>query len=246
MPAPLKLLCLPPAGASASMYVRWKRSLPGWVDVVPVELPGRGARFGEAFVEDFDTLVERLCREHVEGLTGPYAMFGHSMGGLLAHGIARRQRARHGRLPAVLLVSGCPAPSQRDPDRFVGTDDDAGLIEDMRKQGGTPEEVFANEEMLRLTLTVLGADYGLVRSYAYRPAAPLPMPLHVFAGKDDEIEPERIDAWRQEAGHRFSVEWFDGGHFFVRHREDEVLRAMTDRLSREWLGGGRHAAHSVA
>lgn len=246
MPARLKLFCLPPAGASASMYMRWRRSLPHWVDLVPVELPGRGARFGEAFVEDFDALVQQLCLEHADGLSRPYALFGHSMGALLAYGIAARQRARRARLPAALLASGSPAPSRRDPERFADKDDDEALIKDMRKQGGTPEEVFANEEMLRLTLDVLGADYRLVEGYAHRPGLPLPVPLYVFAGRDDDIEVERIEAWQEEAGGRFSVEWFDGGHFFVRHSEDAVLKAVVERLSREWHGGGRRAAHSFA
>lgn len=246
MSARLKLLCLPPAGASASMYMRWRRSFPQWVEVVPVELPGRGSRFGEAFVEDFDALVLQLSREQVDGLRQPYALFGHSMGALLAYGIALRQRARHARLPEILLASGSPAPSRRDPDRFAGKDNDEALIEDMRKQGGTPEEVFANEEMLRLTLDVLGADYRVVEGYQHQIVPPLPMPLHVFAGRDDDIEVERIEAWQEEAGGRFSVEWFDGGHFFVRHSEAEVLKAVIERLSRECHGGGRHAAHTFA
>ncbi|MGO3130280.1 MAG: thioesterase II family protein [Alcaligenes sp.] len=246
MAARIKLLCLPPAGASASMYMRWRRSLPKWVDVVPVELPGRGARFGENFIEDFDVLVDQLSREYVDVLTSPYALFGHSMGALLAYGIAVRQRARHARLPEVLLASGSPAPSRRDPDRFADKDDDGALIEDMRKQGGTPDEVFANAEMLRLTLDVLGADYRVVENYVHRASPSLPVPLHVFAGREDEIEAERIEAWRLEAEDRFSVEWFDGGHFFVRHSENAVLQAVVDRLSSEWRGGGLHATHSFA
>lgn len=246
MSARLKLLCLPPAGASASMYMRWQRSFPQWVQVAPVELPGRGSRFAEAFIEDFDALVQKISREYVEGLRQPYALFGHSMGALLAYGIAVRQRDHRARLPEVLLASGSPAPSCRDPDLLAGKDSDEALIEDMRKQGGVPEEVFANEEMLRLTLNVLGADYRVVKGYQYWPAAPLSMPLHVFAGRDDDIDVECIEAWRREAGGPFSVEWFDGGHFFVRHNEEAVLKAVIERLSREWRAGGLHAAHSLA
>ncbi|HBJ99473.1 MAG TPA: thioesterase, partial [Delftia acidovorans] len=37
MHAPLTLLCLPCAGASATMYLRWRRLLPHWIRIAPVE-----------------------------------------------------------------------------------------------------------------------------------------------------------------------------------------------------------------
>ncbi len=237
MPAPLSLLCLPCAGASATMYLRWRRLLPRWIEVVPLELPGRGSRLGEDFVEDFDALVSLLCGEHEAALRGNFALFGHSMGALLAWGIAQRLRATGRPLPRALLVSGSAAPSQRDPDRFVDMDDDEALIADMRKQGGTPEELFASPELLRMTLDTLAADYRVCEGFAHRGAAPLPVPLHVFAGREDDIQPWRVEAWSAEtldAG--FSLDWFEGGHFFIRQHEAQVLAALVRRLPQSVAG----------
>ncbi|WP_275433975.1 thioesterase domain-containing protein, partial [Serratia marcescens] len=39
---PVRLFCLPYSGASAMTYSRWRRKLPAWLAVRPVELPGRG------------------------------------------------------------------------------------------------------------------------------------------------------------------------------------------------------------
>ncbi|WP_398496076.1 thioesterase II family protein [Variovorax sp.] len=237
MPAPLSLLCLPCAGASATMYLRWRRLLPRWIEVVPLELPGRGSRLGEDFVEDFDAMVSLLCGEHEVALRGNFALFGHSMGALLAWGIAQRLRATGRPLPRALLVSGSAAPSQRDPDRFVDMDDDEALIADMRKQGGTPEELFASPELLRMTLDTLAADYRVCEGFAHRGAAPLPLPLHVFAGRDDDIQPWRVEAWSAEtldAG--FSLDWFEGGHFFIRQHEAQVLAALVRRLPQSVAG----------
>jgi surfactin synthase thioesterase subunit len=237
MPAPLSLLCLPCAGASATMYLRWRRLLPRWIEVVPLELPGRGSRLGEDFVEDFDALVSLLCGEHEAALRGNFALFGHSMGALLAWGIAQRLRATGRPLPRALLVSGSAAPSQRDPDRFVDMDDDEALIADMRKQGGTPEELFASPELLRMTLDTLAADYRVCEGFAHRGAAPLPVPLHVFAGREDDIQAWRVEAWSAEtlnAG--FSLDWFEGGHFFIRQHEAQVLAALVRRLPQSVAG----------
>jgi surfactin synthase thioesterase subunit len=229
------------------MYTRWRRQFPDWIEVAPVELPGRGSRFGELFEEDFDTLTRQLGHEVLDGLQGrEYALFGHSMGALLAYGLALFQRERGAPLPTILLASGSPAPSSRDPERFAGKDDDGALIADLRKQGGTPKEIFAHAEMLRMTLDVLGADYRVCESFDYRSPPPLSVPLHVFAGRDDDIAPERIEAWGQETEEAFSIEWFDGGHFFIRENETAVLRAIRNRLSGEMPGRRRHASNSLA
>lgn len=245
MQASVSLLCLPCAGASATMYLRWRRLLPHWVQVVPVELPGRGARLAEPPADDFDALVAQLCVEQAGALRGNFAIFGHSMGALLAFGMTRRLHAMGLALPRALLVSASAAPSQRDPDRFAGKTDDASLIADLRKQGGTPEEVFASDELMRITLDVLGADYRLCDDFRYPGEAPLPMPVHVFAGRQDDIDAARMHAWSAEAGGAFTLDGFDGGHFFIRQHEAAFLAALTRRLG-QFVEGGRHASHALA
>lgn len=253
----MRLLLLPCAGASATMYLRWRRALPPWLRLVPLELPGRGARFGEPFVDDFETLVDRLCDEHAGEFHGRYALLGHSMGALLAHGVARRLQALSRPLPRLLVVSASAAPSRRDPTRFEGLRDDASLIAELRRQGGTPDEVFGNAELLRMTLDTLAADYRVCASY--RPRSPsssmspstsssqlrLPMPIHAWGGRDDAIVARDLDAWSLETTGRFELDWFDGGHFFIRQQESLVLAAL-ERALRPWIPEAGHAGVATA
>jgi len=241
----IDLLALPCAGASATMYLRWRRLLPEWIRVVPVELPGRGGRLGEPFVENFERLVAQICDEQAVAMQRRYALFGHSMGALLAYGVAQRQRALGKPMPRAVFVSASPAPSHRDPDRFAGKNDDAGLIADLHKQGGTPTEVFAHKELLRLTLDTLGADYRVCESFRYQAGDPLPVPMHALAGRQDDIAVERIEAWRNEAGPMFTLDWFDGGHFFIREHEQRVVAAVVRELTHQLSGMGRAATASV-
>ena len=241
----IDLLVLPCAGASATMYLRWRRSLPQWLRLVPLELPGRGSCLDQDFLHDFDHLVSHLSERHAASLSGRYVLFGHSMGALLAYGIAQRQRLLARPQPLALVVSASPAPSRRDPARFAGKTGDAALIADLRKQGGTPEEVFANAELLRITLDTLDADYRVCKSFRHTALPPLPMPVHVLAGRDDDIDADQIESWRAEAGAGFSLQWFDGGHFFIRAQEQQVLAALEDRL-RQVSSGVWHASGCAA
>lgn len=241
----VSLLCLPCAGASATMYLRWRRLLPQWVRIVPVELPGRGSRLSQPALRDFDALAARICAEQAEAMQGRFALFGHSMGALLAYGVACRLRATGRTLPMALLASGSAAPSRRDPARFANKTDDASLIADLRRQGGTPEAVFASPELLRITLDVLAADYRVCDSFRHAGEPPLPMPLHVFAGRDDDIEPARIAAWSAEAGAGFTLDDFDGGHFFLREQEGTFLAALVRRLGQS-VAAENHASGALA
>jgi surfactin synthase thioesterase subunit len=218
------------------MYLRWRRRLPSWVQVEPIELPGRGRRLHEAAKKHFNVLTADLCKELEERIaefpkhSERYAVFGHSMGALLAYGIAHCLHVARRPLPVALLVSACAAPSRQDWRRYADKKTHASLIAELRKQNGTPEEVFENPELLSMTLGLLGADYQACASFRHQESAPLPLPIHVFGGRMDEIQTVGLEAWKGESALNFSLDWFDGGHFFIRQNEDAFLSVLANRL----------------
>ncbi|WP_454726810.1 MULTISPECIES: thioesterase II family protein [Cupriavidus] len=239
----LLLFCLPYAGASATAYLRWRRLLPAGVALVPLEPPGRGARLAEPLLRDFEALAADLAGAAGArlggGTTPPYALFGHSMGGLLAYRVCQLLRERGHALPQRLLVSGCAAPSRRDPRRLAALRGDAALMAELRKHGGTPEAVFADTELLRLTLDVLDADYRVCESFRHADTAPLPVPLHVLAGRDDAIDAAELQAWAPATSAGHTLDWFAGGHFFLHQQQGAVLARVAELLS------GGHAPHAA-
>ena len=227
--APVSLLCLPCGGASAAIYARWRLYLPRWVRLVPVELPGRGARAAETFSCQIDELVEQLCLEHARVLETPYALFGHSMGGLLAYAMTRHLRQKGRSLPLVLFASASPAPSSGCW-TFSSRNSDEALLRDLHRYGGTPDDVLECPEMLRRALDTLAADYVLCNSFEYRGPAHLPVPCRIFAGRDDVVRQEQLAAWRRETTASFSLHWFDGGHFYLRPQEKQVVGLIEQQL----------------
>src|SRR5436305_4752920 len=90
--ARLRLFCLPFAGGGASVFREWADGLPLDVDVWPAQLPGRETRYRHPAYVRMDRLVANLAAAVRPHLDRPFALFGHSMGSLVALELARELR----------------------------------------------------------------------------------------------------------------------------------------------------------
>ncbi|TBV09270.1 thioesterase II family protein [Phytopseudomonas dryadis] len=230
--ASVQLFCLPYSGASAMVYSRWRRKLPEWLSVQPVELPGRGSRLGEPLQTDMQALARQLAREIMPRLEGPYGLFGHSLGALLAFELVHALREAGMPEPVALIASGTAAPTRReDYDRgFAEPKSDDQLKDELRDLNGTPPEVLDNRELMELTLPILRADFLMCGRYQYRARGPLGCPIHVLGGKEDKATQEQLIAWQLEGGASFSLDMLPGGHFFIHEHEAKVLRILKSSL----------------
>ncbi|MGZ0785145.1 thioesterase II family protein [Pseudomonas saponiphila] len=228
----LNLLCLPYSGASAMVYSRWRRQLPSWLHLQPVELPGRGSRYAEPLHTDLRELARQLAQELRPTLNSPYALFGHSLGALLACELAHALRALGCPEPLALFASGTAAPTLRSEyDRgFAEPKTDAQLIEQLRTLNGTSEEVLANQELMSLTLPILRADFLLCGGYRPLQRPLLNCPVHVLGGKADRATSEQLIGWSKETHGSFSVDMLAGGHFFIHEHEARVLSLIKGHL----------------
>ena len=232
MSSTMRLFCLPFAGGSAiRIYSSWKRQLPGDIEVVPLELPGRGTRIGETPVPRADALVADALRQVLPWSDEPFALFGHSLGAALAFEMARVLEHQHGRPPVHLLVSGFQAPDTPIPE------DQAYLLPDpqfrarLRELDGTPREVLDNDDLMDVLLPVLRADFAAVGQWRYRDAPPLSVPITVFGGAaDPEVPVPSLAGWSRQPSSSCQVHVLPGNHFFLTDAPDLLLPLVTDRL----------------
>lgn len=222
----LRLFCLPYSGASAMSYGRWRRSMPQWLQVRPLELPGRGMRMDEPLQSDMPRLAAQLADEISAELDRPYALFGHSLGGLLAFELAHALRERGLPAPLALFASATAGPARRDVSEYAVAKTDAQLMTRLRELKGTDEAVLANAELMQLMLPILRADFLLCGSFSYGQRAPLPIPIHVFGGKQDSVRTEQLLDWQTDTCNRFSLDMFEGHHFFLVQQEVALLRSV--------------------
>jgi len=213
----VRLFCLPHAGAGGAMYHMWQRILPAFVEVSPILLPGRESRLSENCSLDCEALIGQVTTALEDHLDLPYAIFGHSMGALLASELAQSLVAHGLRPPSHLFVSGRNAaylpPARKDTHTLQDAEFIAALAE---RYGGLPQEMMEMPEFLEFYLPILRADMTLLETYEYRMRQKLACPLSVFAGKEDtNVSNEKLLAWQEHTSGTFELRWFEGDHFYL-------------------------------
>ncbi len=229
---PFRLYCFSYAGGNASAYLNWQESMPAHVEICAVQLPGRGARFGEPPIRSIPTLVESLAPLLQKTTDQPFAFFGHSLGALVAFESARRLAQSGAALPTHLFVSGCHAPRFRDRPKDYHLLDDDALIRVLEDYNGTPPEILADKELIGMLLPVIRADFALAETYRYTPSIPLAVPITAFAGHNEERDSiDQVTGWELETTKRFSHHWFEGDHFFIHGQRQRVLDHLVSQLN---------------
>jgi medium-chain acyl-[acyl-carrier-protein] hydrolase len=212
--ARLRLFCLPHAGGGASAFRQWAGRMPAGVEVVAVQLPGREGRFAEPAFDGCPPLVAALADGLRPELDRPFALFGHSLGAIVAFELARHLARAGGPTPVHLFVSGSAAPHVRPPRPPVHDLPEAEFIAELRRRGGTPPAVLEHAELMQLLLPTLRADFSISDTYRCTPGS-FDGPLTAYAGTDDAtVRPEHAEAWREVTAGPFAFRAFPGGHFF--------------------------------
>jgi surfactin synthase thioesterase subunit len=226
------LYCIPHAGGSAAFYARLIGLLPQSVDCRPLELPGRGRRSREPLATGMDDLARDLLH-HMDPHSAPWAIFGHSMGALLALLCAQKARKRGLPAPVALIVSGAASPSQwatRRP-RPMSTLSSRELWQRVAGIGGLPDCVAASGELLRYLEPILRADFAALEAWTPVAAEPLSTPITAFFGQDDVVSEEEGRLWSRMTAGAFRLRMFPGGHFYLQERWEDLAAHIAGALA---------------
>lgn len=232
--ARLRLFCFPFAGGGASIFRTWPTSLPREIDVCPVQLPGRESRLRDEPFCRLGPLLEKLIEVLEPEDDLPFAYFGHSMGAIIAYHLTLRLRELGKRLPSMLMVSARRAPFlPPDEDEVIYHLPDEEFKEKLRELDGTPETVLEHPELMELMLPLLRADFELVDTSETLRAEPFDMPVVAFGGlRDEEVEKEKLEAWKEVTRGTFRLRMFPGGHFFIQEDRHALIGAVAEDLLR--------------
>ena len=234
--ATMKVYCFPYAGGSSSAFAKWARECPQWMEVVAIELPGRGSASDEplsASHADDIALVRELAGQirddfQASRSADSIAMVGLSMGVLMALEVQQLLAD----LPIVHSFLAGRAPVRKSSQVAL----DQTTIDSLNL---APPEVTESEAWKTHFLPMLMADLAADSRAASRLAA-IEKPaatrgdIDVFCGLEDpSFPPETADQWRRLAvsDGNFDLHFFFGGHEFLKTCAEKIFGRIQAALA---------------
>jgi surfactin synthase thioesterase subunit len=230
--ANLRLFCFPYSGAGASLYYSWASVLPGNLELMAVQYPGRESRLSEEPLHQLEPLVAGITTAMQAYLDRPFAFFGHSLGALIAFEVARRLNNQNGAKLVHLFVSSCFAPQIPDPAEPLYDLPEEQFKQKLGGLNGMPGEVLQNKELMGLLLPILRADFEVCEMYVYDDAEPLHCAITALGGlKDATVPRSALEGWGAQTSGSFTVRMFPGDHFYLNQDRMLLLQVIARILS---------------
>ncbi|MGZ5135291.1 MAG: thioesterase II family protein [Flavitalea sp.] len=233
MKASINLFCLPFAGGNKYSYQKYMDKAPAFLNIIPLEYPGRGARIKEALISDADLLVNDLFEKIKRTINqAEYAIYGHSMGGLIAFLLARKLMENNYKPPLHLFITGTCGPSsplRSAKNRHLLPGDE--FIQELKDLDGIPHEILQNEELLGFIEPILRADFKTCETFRYREESPLNIPFTVITGTEEDMQIEDIHLWQKESSSEVDFRQVPGKHFFIFNYPRVIVDIISKKLS---------------
>ncbi|MFJ3880266.1 thioesterase II family protein [Streptomyces sp. NPDC090077] len=220
------LVCLPFAGGGAGFYRAWPKNRLAGTSILPLQLPGREERFGEQPHTDAQTAARDLFRSLEVRAEGPVALFGHSLGAVLAFELARELEARGTVELCHLFVSGSPGPWTGRSERATGLGDDE-FVEQVARFAGYRHPALDDPTLREVLLPTLRADTEMHEDYKPSSADPLSVPITALRGAEDTLVSEgEAGQWAAATRGGFTYMELPGGHMYLAESAERLLDTM--------------------
>ncbi|MDN4011781.1 thioesterase domain-containing protein [Chryseobacterium gambrini] len=210
------------AGGNKYSYNFLQSKLKSDIEFIPIELPGRGARFEENLIRDKEEAIQDLFLQIKDKRNGkPYVIYGHSMGAILGFSVTEMLEKEND-APNYLIVSGNPGPLEDHSFSLRYNLDDETFKKRIAELGGVPDEIIENQETFAFFSTIMRADFECVeKDRQYEKNKIIQTPIYAIMGSEENLS-ARIRNWENFTNSSFNYLIFEGNHFFIHHHSREI------------------------
>lgn len=214
------------------MFFEWSKHLGQEIECVCIQYPGRAQRMREEPLTRVDDMVTE-AEETLAGESRPFALYGHSLGGIIAFELAQRLRATGSPQPTHLFIGSTRPPHLKSPFPLIHRLPQQDFLERVQaRYGGIPAAIYDHPEVLEMFLPALQADFAAFETYAYESKRPLPIPISVFGGDADPIvTPDSLAEWSLHTNAGFDMNVLPGNHFFASTSMLTLVRLLRSRIT---------------
>ncbi|CAM3922600.1 Linear gramicidin dehydrogenase LgrE [compost metagenome] len=224
-----RLVCFAHAGGSASFFRDWACTLPADIDLLAIQYPGREDRFSEPCLTDMHSLAEAASQALRGYADRPLALFGHSLGAVVAYEVATRLE-QQAIAVGHLFVSAHPAP-QRQRGGQLHSGPDQALLDDVQRLSSRPNPLLEDPALREMFMPSLRNDYRIVETYGCAAPQPLSSRIAVFYPEQDpEIDLDEALAWQAASLQPLHLQRWQGEHFYLIEQRQALLDALAATL----------------
>lgn len=231
----VKLFCIPYSGGSAEIYYSWKKYLAEYVELHPVELPGRGRRICEKPYDDLDDLLNDISSAIAGELSDDdsYSIYGHSLGAILGFETYYRLIEKGCPAPCHMFFSGRKAPQNMEAKTEYYRLPDKEFLEAVYQYSGNTREAMKDPELYNLFMPILRADFKIGETYSYEEKqCKITCDITIINGKQDKsVQGSDMNEWRLCSQGDCNIETVLGGHFFILDNRTYVTDIINNKLN---------------
>ena len=238
----MKLYLLPYAGSGAMVYNQWK--IEG-IECVPIEYSGHGFRYQEPLLDNEADIIDDIMKQI--DFTEPYAIFGHSMGGLLTWLTVKCLACcRTLSLPERIFISACEPPNRLNLERYKEFSKPEAVIQYVRDYKRISDQRINTRVFKEVLLPVIQNDFHFLEKYDYKvngaincggignvaasDVESIDIPaVVIYSGDDTLMSYEFMEEWMMFCT---DIKFFEvsGDHFYIEDDKERILEIIKGEL----------------
>lgn len=225
----IQLFLLPFAGGSSLSFMKMLRFLDPCIEAITIEYSGRGSRKNENFIERYDDFLKDVIAyiSSHRSKELPYAIFGYSMGSVLAFDIVSNNLLDSMPKHAFFCAEGSLIIN--NPARMYGSLPEKEFKEKIILMDGLDRRLLENESLLDSYINLIRKDFNILGQFKYPSNSKIECDATIiYSSKDSTCI--NMDDWSKVVNGNINFYQIGNNHFFIHQNYREIADIINNSI----------------